>query len=110
MKTIRVMAMIEANNVSGTAKAVLEFAKEAVYEHPGVPKIELSILTFDRGHGTNSLTKSILEIGTPHDIVFESGRFDTKVIPQLRAVVENRHTDLIWSNSVKSHFVVRWAG
>jgi glycosyltransferase involved in cell wall biosynthesis len=104
------MAMIEANSISGTAKAVLEFAKEAAHDHPGVPKIELSILTFDRGQSENFLTKAIRDTGTPHDIVFERRRYDTKVIPQLRAAMEKRHTDLIWSNSVKSHFLVRWTG
>jgi glycosyltransferase involved in cell wall biosynthesis len=104
------MAMIEANSISGTAKAVLEFAKEAAHQDSGFPEIDLSILTFDRESGENSLARAIWEIGIPHDIVFERHRFDKKVIPQLRAALENRHTDLIWSNSVKSHFLVRWAG
>jgi glycosyltransferase involved in cell wall biosynthesis len=104
------MAMLEANSFSGTAKAVLEFAKEAAYRHTDLPKIDLSILMFDRGNAENCLTKTIQDIGTPLDIVFERHRFDTNVIPQLRAAVENRRTDLVWSNSVKSHFLVRWVG
>jgi len=102
--------MIEANSISGTAKAVLEFAKETAHRYSGFPKIDLSIITFQRTQGENSLTKAIRDIGTPHDIVSERRRFDTNVIPQLRAIVKNRHTDLVWSNSVKSHFLVRWAG
>jgi glycosyltransferase involved in cell wall biosynthesis len=110
MHTLRVLAMLEANSITGSAKAVLEFAKEAAQEHPGLPKIDFSILMFDRGQRENHLTKAIRELGTPLDVVFERRRFDTKVIPQLRAAVENRHADLVWSNSVKSHFLVRWAG
>lgn len=102
--------MLEASTVSGSAKAVLEFAKEAARGYPGSPKIELSILMFDRGQGENSLTKAVRETGTPLDIVMERRRFDTNVIPQLRSAVARRHVDLIWSNSVKSHFLVRWAG
>ena len=102
--------MLEANSFTGTAKAVLEFAKEAANGHTDLTKIDLSILTIDRGVGENCLTKTIRDIGTPLDIVFERRRFDTHVIPQLRAAVENRRTDLVWSNSVKSHFLVRWAG
>jgi glycosyltransferase involved in cell wall biosynthesis len=109
VNTIRVLAMIEAHSITGTAKGVLEFAKAAVNGHSELPKIDLSILTFDRGQGENYLTKTIRGIGTPLDIVFERRRFDTNVIPQLRAAVEKRRTDLIWSNSVKSHFLVRWA-
>jgi glycosyltransferase involved in cell wall biosynthesis len=110
MRKIRVLAMLEANSITGSAKAVLEFAREAAQEHPGLPKIDLSILTFDRGQGENCLTKAIREIDTPLDVVCERRRFDTNIIPQLRAAVENRRADLVWSNSVKSHFLVRWAG
>jgi glycosyltransferase involved in cell wall biosynthesis len=110
MREIRVLAMLEAHSVSGSAKAVLEFAKEAAHGHPGLPKIGLSILTFDRGQGANSLTRAVRDIGAPLDIVFERRRFDSNVIPQLRAAVKNRRADVIWSNSVKSHFLVRLAG
>jgi glycosyltransferase involved in cell wall biosynthesis len=110
MDKICVLAMLEANSISGSAKAVLEFAKEATHGHSGLPEIDLSMLTFDRGQGENYLTKTIRDIGAPLDVIFERGRFDTNIIPQLRAVVENRRADIIWSNSVKSHFLVRWAG
>jgi glycosyltransferase involved in cell wall biosynthesis len=109
VNTIRVVAMLEAHSITGTAKGVLEFAKEAANGYSGLPKIDLSILTFDRGQGENYLTKAIHDIGTPLDIVSERHRFDTNVIPQLQAAVEKRRADLIWSNSVKSHFLVRWA-
>jgi glycosyltransferase involved in cell wall biosynthesis len=110
MDRIRVLAMVEARSVSGSAKAVLEFAREAAHGHPGFPQIDLSIVTFDRGEGENSLTRAIRDIGTPLDVITERRRFDLGVIPQLRAAVENRRADVIWSNSVKSHFLVRWAG
>jgi glycosyltransferase involved in cell wall biosynthesis len=104
------MAMLEAYSITGAAKAVLEFAKEAAYGHSGLPKIVLSILTFDRGQRENHLTNTIRGIGTPLDVVFERRRFDTNVISQLRVAAENRRADVIWSNSVKSHFLVRCAG
>jgi glycosyltransferase involved in cell wall biosynthesis len=110
MSVIRVIAMLEAQSITGSAKAVLEFAKEAVRGLSGFPEIDLSILTFDRGQGENYLTKTIRGIGTPLDVVFERGRFDTNIIPQLQAVADKRRADVIWSNSVKSHFLVRWAG
>src|SRR5579862_2982989 len=110
MNDIRVLAMLEANNISGSAKAVLEFAKEAARGHKGFPKIDLSILTFDRGQGENCLTKTIRDIGTPLDTVFERRQFDSNVVPELRLLIAKRGVDLIWTNSVKSHFLVRWAG
>jgi glycosyltransferase involved in cell wall biosynthesis len=110
MNDIRILAMLEANHVSGSAKAVLEFAKEAAHGYSGFPKVNLSILTFDRGPGDNRLTQAIRDIGTPLDIVHERRRFDSKVVPELRSLVAKRSVDLIWTNSVKSHFLVRWAG
>ena len=110
MHTIRVLAMVEAHSISGSAKAVLEFAKEAIRGQTALPRVDLSIMTFSRGPAENSLTAAIRNTGVPLDIVSESGRFDTGVIPQLRALVENRPTDLVWSNGVKSHFLVRWTG
>jgi glycosyltransferase involved in cell wall biosynthesis len=110
MRNIRILAMLEAHTISGSAKAVLEFAREASREHSGLPKIDMSILIFDRGRGETHLTKAIGEVGTPLDLVAERRRFDTRIIPQLRAAVEHRRADVIWSNSVKSHFLVRWAG
>ena len=110
MHGIRVLAMLEARSISGSAKAVLEFAKEAACGYPGCQRIDLSIVTFDRGQGENCLTEAIRGIGTPLDIVSERRRFDTLVIPQLRSIVAKRRVNLIWSNSVKSHFLVRLAG
>ena len=110
MHTIRVLAMVEAHSISGSAKAVLEFAKEAIRGQTALPRVDLSIMTFSRGSAENSLTAAIRNTGVPLDIVSESGRFDPGVIPELRALVENRPTDLVWSNSVKSHFLVRWSG
>jgi glycosyltransferase involved in cell wall biosynthesis len=110
MRNIRVLAMIEAENVSGSAKAVLEFAKEAARSYSDSPKIDMSIVTFDRGNGDTHLTKAVRVIGTPLDVVAERGRFDPKVVAQLRSVVTKRRADLIWTNSVKSHFLVRMAG
>jgi glycosyltransferase involved in cell wall biosynthesis len=102
--------MIETHSITGSAKAVLEFAKEATRRHAGLPSVDLWILAFCRRQGESNLTKAIRDIGTPLDIVFERYRFDRSVITQLRAVVAKRPFDLIWSNNVKSHFLVRWAG
>jgi glycosyltransferase involved in cell wall biosynthesis len=110
MDAIRILAMVEAYNVSGSAKAVLEFAREAAHERSDLPNFDVSILTFDRGQGETALTAAIRDTGAALDVVNERGRFDSDVIPQLRAIVAERRADVIWTNSVKSHFLVRWAG
>jgi glycosyltransferase involved in cell wall biosynthesis len=110
MDKIRVLAMLEARSLSGSAKAVLEFANEAALVHQSLPKIDLSILTFDRGQGESPLTEKIRKSGIPLHVVSERGRFDLNVIPQLHAAVTATSADIIWSNSVKSHFLVRYSG
>jgi glycosyltransferase involved in cell wall biosynthesis len=109
-KAIRVLAMLEARSITGSAKSVLEFAREAARKRPILPDVEMSIMTFNRGDGCeNSLTEAIRRLSISFDIVSERRRFDTRVIPRLRALVGNQRPDLIWSNSVKSHFLVRLA-
>jgi glycosyltransferase involved in cell wall biosynthesis len=110
VNVIRIMAILEAKSISGSAKAVLEYARQAANEHAGSPKIDLSITTFDRGDSETCLTKAIRDLGTPHDVIVERRRFDSNVTCQLRSLVADRHIDLIWTHSVKSHFLVRWAG
>jgi glycosyltransferase involved in cell wall biosynthesis len=107
MDRIRVLAMLEARSLSGSAKAVLEFANEAALVHQSLPKIDLSILTFDRGRGESRLTETIRKNGIPLHVISERGRFDRDVIPQLHAAATATSADVIWSNSVKSHFLVR---
>src|SRR5579859_5234555 len=106
---IRILSILEAASVTGPAKAVLEFAREA--GHPDAqPKIELSLLTFLRGNVDNAFIETVRDRGLPLDVVSEKGRFDFGVIPQLRQVVARRKPHIIWTNSVKSHFLIRWSG
>jgi glycosyltransferase involved in cell wall biosynthesis len=106
---IRIVCILEAYSVTGPAKAVLEFAREAG-KPDARPKIDLSIVTFLRGAKENSFTEAARATGLPLDVVTEKGRFDFGVIPQLREVVEKRQPHIIWTNSVKSHFLIRWSG
>lgn len=102
--------MLEATSIAGAAKAVLEFAKEANKGYAGYPRIDLSIATFDRSGDDNSVAQAIRSTGASHDVIFERRRFDTHVLSQLRSLVAKKRVDLIWTNSVKSHFLVRLGG
>jgi glycosyltransferase involved in cell wall biosynthesis len=106
---IRILTILEAHSITGPTKAILEFNREAVRSATS-PRIELSVLTFLRGGGENSFTRAIRAEGMPLDIVAEKGRFDRGVIPQLRAAVARRQPHIIWTNAVKSHFLIRSSG
>jgi glycosyltransferase involved in cell wall biosynthesis len=107
-RNIRAVAVLQANSISGSAKSVLEFALQAV-SCASLPKVEMSIITLNRSREQNSFTTAIRRANIGLDVVFERRKFDPGVIPQLRALVEARRPDVIWSNSVKSHFLVRLA-
>lgn len=108
---IRVMAMLEALSITGSAKAVLEFARQAACRPTGFPVIELSILSFRRDPARVQpvLSEAIRKLGVPWVAVEERGRFDCSVMSQLRGFQQQYSPDVVWSNSVKSHFLVRLA-
>ncbi len=108
---IRVLALLEATSISGTAKAVLEFGYEAARNYSGLPQVSLAIANFARCDAvpTNALVSAIRGAEIPFHVVSEQGRFDRAVIPQLRSLITREAPDVIWTNSIKSHFLVRWA-
>ena len=106
---IRILSILEAYSVTGPAKAVLEFAREAANPEAR-PRIDLSILTFLRGSQSNSFTEAVRERNLPLITVNEKGRFDLAVISHLREAVDKIQPHIIWTNSVKSHFLIRWSG
>jgi glycosyltransferase involved in cell wall biosynthesis len=105
---IRILTILEAHSITGPTKAILEFHRESL-RSTTTPRIELTILTFLRGD-ENDFTRAIRAEGIPLDIVPEKGRFDLSVIPQLREAVQRRKPDIIWTNAVKSHFLIRASG
>jgi len=110
-RTIRILTMLEAESISGSAKAVLEYARQAVQPSPSGASVALSIAKFSRGpQPENILTRAIRDLGVPLHVIAENRRFDRQVIHQLHSVVTQEQPDIIWSNSVKSHFLVRWGG
>ena len=40
----------------------------------------------------------------------ERGPFDWRIVPQLRAIVDRIKPDIVWTNAVKAHFLVRMLG
>lgn len=107
---LRVLALLEADTVSGSAKSVLELAQDA--SKPNTPPaLQLSIARFSRDPTTeNVLTQVAAEKGFPLTTISERRRFDWDVLPQLQRLVRTTSPDVIWSNSIKSHFLVRTAG
>jgi glycosyltransferase involved in cell wall biosynthesis len=109
MQTIRILALLEATSITGTAKAVLEFAYEARRQPTKRARAQIVVANFTRGEvqPQTALSSALQNAGIPFHFVRERGRFDTAVIAQLRSIIARERADVIWSNSVKSHFLVR---
>ena len=105
-RPIRVVCLLEANSITGPAKAILEFARQAVGE------LQLSIVNLTRRDmaNDNPLTAAMDAERIPFTWIEERRRFDPKTLYQLTSVIASTNADVIWSNSVKSHFLVRAAG
>ena len=107
---MKVLALLEADSISGTAKSVLELGLEAARSE-SVPGLRLSVARFHRGGAEeNVLTRELDRAGLRLDTIRESGRFDRAVVPQLQDLARSVKPDVVWTNSVKSHFVARSAG
>jgi glycosyltransferase involved in cell wall biosynthesis len=105
MTPVRLLAIIEAYSITGPAKNLLEFARNA-----GVEGVETTILTFVRGARDNLFISTVREQGIPIEIVEERGAFDRRVGRLLREAVGRVRPDVIQTHAVKSHFLARTAG
>ena len=129
ISTIRLLAVMEPKTVTGAAKTMLDFCKATRDPGSGFlgsTAIETSIATFERGRHSdpnrgnrgegsannvdqspNEFVAAARKIGLEVDIIPERAPFDLSVIPALRKIVNQRAPDIILTQHVKSHFVVR---
>jgi glycosyltransferase involved in cell wall biosynthesis len=117
MTTIKLLTIVEATTVNAVAKTVLEFyraARELSRDATDFPLIDGCLATFDRqrdGNGApNDFVAAACAQGLEVETIPERRRFDLRVIPALRLIVESRGSDLLITNSVKSHFLVWRSG
>jgi glycosyltransferase involved in cell wall biosynthesis len=109
--SIKLLTIVEATNINAVAKTVLEFyraARELSGRHD-FPVIEGGVVTFDRQRDSarpNNFVAAARKLGLDVEVIPERRRFDLRVIAALRNIVENRKSDLIITNSVKSHFLM----
>jgi len=113
MTSIKLLTIVEATTINAVAKAVLEFyrsARELNQEQPDASLVEGCVVTFDRRRDDNTQPNDFVTaaraLGLDVEVIPERRRFDLRVIPALRRVVESRGPDVVVTNSVKSHFLM----
>lgn len=126
MTTIKLLAVIEANTVTGPAKNLLSFFRLMVTSEPveGV-RLEPSIVTFQRKASdaardcnevsdpeasANAFVAAARAQGVAVDVIAERFRFDPNVVARFRRIVDRRAPDIVQTHMVKSHFLTKLAG
>lgn len=101
----RVVAVMEGSSVTGPAKNLFAFAEKvrSDSENP----VDLSIVTYQRGAGSNAFIEGAQQRGIEVDVVREERAFQPSILPQLRAFVEQRRPAIVQTHNLKSHFLAR---
>src|SRR5437867_1908404 len=107
---LKSLSLVEATTINAVAKSVLEFHRAAreLEKAGNLPAIEGRVVTFERAGGAspNEFAAAARAEGLEVDVIPERGRFDLKVIPALRKIVEQHRPDIVVTHSVKSHFLL----
>src|SRR2546423_5906157 len=120
MSGLRILALVEATTVNAVARNVLDFQRGATELNaidPNFPSVDIAIVTFDRNVAAvarpadrapveNDFIIAARAAGMRVDIISERGRFDRRIFPALREIVDERKPDIIVTHSVISHFVL----
>jgi glycosyltransferase involved in cell wall biosynthesis len=110
MTHIRLLAVIEAETITGPAKNLLEFIKTVREPTFGIP-VDVAIATFVRqGRANNAFVQIAAAAGIPVFPIAETGRFDRSTLGALRGVADQFRPNLIQTHAVKSHFLLRLTG
>ncbi len=105
MRPLRLLALIEANTITGPARNLLEFARDSAGTG-----VEVIAATFVRDGRETLFLRTAKAEGTAVETVRESGAWDSAVPGRLNELVARVRPDVIQTHAVKSHFLVRRAG
>ncbi len=115
--TPKVLMFIEARTVNGAAKSLLNFwdTINGAGWHQPQSTLSLSFATFDRGKvsGECSATEFLEAVrrrGIDAHVIRERYRFDRKLVSSVRNIIEQTAPDIVQTNNVKSHFLIKTAG
>src|ERR1700721_1968985 len=98
MKRLRLMAVIEANTVTGPAKNLLQFAQTArTLDLP----FEVRVVTFHRPGDPEVFAEAAAKVSVEVHRIEESRRFDWSVIGALTTVGRSLKPDIVQTHAVK---------
>jgi glycosyltransferase involved in cell wall biosynthesis len=115
---IKLLSVIEAGSVTGPVKNLIEFcrrARDLSRELTGLPSIETTLVTFERGRKSAGRTghaflAAARDAGIDVEVIAERFRFDPRVVAGLRDLFDRLAPDIVQTHNVKSHFLMRLSG
>jgi glycosyltransferase involved in cell wall biosynthesis len=107
--TLRILAMMEANSVTGPAKNLLGFCRWLRTPEGAQIGVKVAIATFSRNAGTDNrvFTEAVRDAGADLYIIRERFRYDPGVITQIREIAEKSDPNIIQTHNNKSHLLVK---
>lgn len=111
MTPLRVLSLLDAAGMTGPAKNLLQLCRGA----RALESAEISIATICRTPAqgdspVNPFMAAARNAGIGVDIMSERFRYDTRVLDQLRDIVDQRNPDVIETHGVRVHFLARMSG
>jgi glycosyltransferase involved in cell wall biosynthesis len=107
--TLRILAMMEANSVTGPAKNLLGFCRWLRTAEGARTGVSIGMATFSRNAGTDNraFTDAVRDAGAELHIIHERFRYDPGVMSQVREIAEKSAPDIIQTHNNKSHLLVK---
>jgi len=106
---LRILAMMEANSVTGPAKNLIGFCRWLRTAEGAQTGVKVAIATYSRSAGADNraFADAVRDAGADLYIVRERFRYDPGVITQIRHVVDKSKPDIIQTHNNKSHLLVK---
>jgi glycosyltransferase involved in cell wall biosynthesis len=107
--TLRILAMMEANSVTGPAKNLIGFCRWLRTPEGAQTGLRVAIATYSRNAGMDNraFTDAVRDAGADLYLIRERFRYDPGVITQIREIAEKSKPDVIQTHNNKSHLLVK---
>jgi glycosyltransferase involved in cell wall biosynthesis len=107
--TLRILAMMEANSVTGPAKNLIGFCRWLSTPEGALTQLQVAIATFTRNAGTDNqaFADAVRAAGVDLYLIRERFRFDLGVMPQIRNIAAEFEPNIIQTHNNKSHLLIK---
>lgn len=109
LKPLRVLAILEANSITGPAKNLIEFA-ELAKELPDPVAVTVATFRRPRDAASDSFLEGLRTRKIPVEVIAESHAFDPSLPTRLARFVAAFRPQILQTHNVKSNFLVALRG